>query len=353
MSVKTLEDARIKAAEMVATGLRTLEFYAAAFSKTPDKHGDVIDPRAFDDWLKEFYAIGKPLPISFSHAAVLDSLDPTNVIGYAPADPEHVWVDDYGLRIRAYIDTTDEKGRKVEWMIETGLITGSSIAYSVPPDGETKEGAPEGATRILKAFVREAGPTPSPANEEAVLLWMKAEEMAQATETQFLSVAEFRETLDLKAVDNSAWDGNRAMGECSSASDYRSISAGEHNAGEPDQRQHWALPHHYLGEGPNAAGVRAALARVSQTQDLKSEADAQAHLDAHMSEINPEPSSTAPDPEVPEVKHQASPAYIQAAHDALVRGGAKCAPSIEPELSSTDTVAARLRRLRFMKTSII
>lgn len=92
------------------------------------------------------------------------------------------------------------------------------------------------------------------------------------------------------AVDNSAWDGNRAMGECETASDYRSICAGEHSVGDPGERQHWALPHHYLSKvpSPNAAGVRNALARLPQTQDLTNRQRAQSHLDAHMREINPE-----------------------------------------------------------------
>lgn len=111
------------------------------------------------------------------------------------------------------------------------------------------------------------------------------------------------------AVDNSTWDGNRAMGQCSSASDYRSICAGEHAVGTPDQRQHWALPHHYLGRGPNAAGVRAALSRISQTENWKagSQARAQSHLDAHMNEINPgsedrSPGSEVLDPEIAAMK---------------------------------------------------
>src|SRR5262249_19590190 len=90
-----------------------------------------------------------------------------------------------------------------------------------------------------------------------------------------------------------AWDGNRAMGACSSASDYRSICAGEHNVGTPDQRQHWALPHHYLGKGPNANGVRQALSRLPQTQNLTNRSAAQAHLDAHMRTINPQAAADA------------------------------------------------------------
>jgi signal peptide peptidase SppA len=97
------------------------------------------------------------------------------------------------------------------------------------------------------------------------------------------------------AVDNSPWDGNRAMGQCETASDYRSICAGEKTVGEPDERQHWALPHHYLGKGPNAAGTRNALSRLPQTQNLKNREGAQRHLDAHMREINPESSAETDD----------------------------------------------------------
>lgn len=106
-----------------------------------------------------------------------------------------------------------------------------------------------------------------------------------------ISVAEPTAELEA-AVDNSAWDGNRAMGMCSTAGEYRSICAGEHGVGTPDQRQHWALPHHYLGRGPNADGVRAAQSRLPQTQDLVNREAAQRHLDAHMREINPGSAST-------------------------------------------------------------
>lgn len=355
-----LEAARFKAAEMVQIGLRQLEFYAAAFSSTFDSNGDVIDPHAFDEWLVEFYAVGKPLPISFSHSAILESLDPTNVIGYAPADPQHVWVDGYGLRVSGFIDVSTEKGKAVEWQIENQLMGGASIAYEVPDGGRV---AVKGGNKILKAFVREAGPTPNPGNQEAVLLWLKSENLlGGSTEFPYMTVAEFRETFT-KTVDTSSWDGNQAMGMCSTTADYRSISAAEHTAGTPEERQHWALPHHYLGKGPNEAGVRAALSRVGQVQDITDaeRASARNHLEAHLAEMKTDPeepvTSEAQTQAAPEIKHAASPAYIQAAHDALSRAGAKCASGEETEVNSSapprDENAERLRRLRFMKTSII
>jgi phage head maturation protease len=88
------------------------------------------------------------------------------------------------------------------------------------------------------------------------------------------------------AVDNSEWDGNAAMTSAKTASDYRAICAGERSVGDPDERAHWALPHHKRpGAPPNAAGVRAALARLGQTEGLKNAGAARSHLEAHMASI--------------------------------------------------------------------
>jgi phage head maturation protease len=96
------------------------------------------------------------------------------------------------------------------------------------------------------------------------------------------------------AVDSSDWDGNAAMSACDSAACYRAICAGR-KEGPAEERGSWALPHHKSpGSGPNANGVRNALARLSQTQGLTNREAAQRHLEAHMSEISPEGENRAP-----------------------------------------------------------
>jgi ATP-dependent protease ClpP protease subunit len=78
------------------------------------------------------------------------------------------------------------------------------------------------------------------------------------------------------------WDAAAALAKCHSASDFRSICAGEHTSGEPDSSSHWALPHHNgPGSGPDKGGVVAALGRWNQTQDLKNKDAALSHLKAH------------------------------------------------------------------------
>lgn len=281
MSTKTLERADLKA---VATEERTanvIEFYAVAFSSRPDKQGDRIDPGAVDEWLDAFYKAGQPLAISFTHAAVRNTSDPFAIVGYAPADPQHVWKDSYGLRVRAYLDTlTNDTAAQVYTLAKRGIVKGASVAYVVPDGGEKRLG--DGSTLITRMEILEAGPCLDPANTDAFVVAVKAM---------------FGDEVEVKAVDGSAWDGNRAMGQCSTAAEYRSICAGERSVGDPDERQHWALPHHYLGRGPNAAGVRNALARLPQTQGLTNRGRAESHLEAHMREVNPEREESAFDGE--------------------------------------------------------
>lgn len=93
-------------------------------------------------------------------------------------------------------------------------------------------------------------------------------------------------------VDNSAWDGPAALSRCASsdapASCYRAICAGR-KAGDAELQSSWALPHHKTPDSPpNAAGTRNALSRLPQTEGLTNETAARAHLERHMSAINPD-----------------------------------------------------------------
>lgn len=101
-----------------------------------------------------------------------------------------------------------------------------------------------------------------------------------------------------RQVDNSSWDGSAAMSRCANsdtpASCYRSICAGR-KSGDPELQSSWALPHHSRAGGPpNAAGVRNALSRLSQTQGLTNREAARRHLERHLSAINAETNSAEP-----------------------------------------------------------
>lgn len=371
MSVKVLEQARMSVTT-TEVGQRTLDFYAATFSTEPDKNGDIIDPHALDAWLKAFYAEGKPLPISFAHAAIRDETNPFQVIGRAPADPDHVWIDDYGLRVKGLLDMSNDTAKQVALLIDNGVVGGASIAFMA----EREKRLPDGSARITQMSVMEAGPCLNPANTSAVVLGLKTAEMKQLVEELRASVQE----IEVSTVDTSGWDGNKAMTACNGAADYGAICAAEHTTGVPDERQHWAFPHHFLAtagraKGPNEGGVTAGLQNVKKAQNITDaeRASGLAHLQDHMKEINPdyEPpktqgseakvtmsenaitvTSSDGDVLVPELKHGTAPTHIQHAHDALVRAGAKCAASEAATKNDSDDVQAWLRRMRHIKLSV-
>lgn len=93
-------------------------------------------------------------------------------------------------------------------------------------------------------------------------------------------------------VDESDWDGSKAMANGAAADDpasfYAGICAGR-KEGDAGKQSSWALPYKYApGDPPNAAGVKNALARLPQTQGLTNEADARKTLEAAMKVVNPD-----------------------------------------------------------------
>jgi ATP-dependent Clp endopeptidase proteolytic subunit ClpP len=93
-------------------------------------------------------------------------------------------------------------------------------------------------------------------------------------------------------VDNSPWDASKAWSAGADSDDpaafYKGICAGR-RAGDPSTQAAWALPYKYSPSSPpNAGGVRAALARFSQTQGLTNSGEAKATLERAMKQVNPD-----------------------------------------------------------------
>lgn len=99
--------------------------------------------------------------------------------------------------------------------------------------------------------------------------------------------------MNAEGVDESPWDASKAMAAGSKADNpaafFRAICAGEKTVGDPSTQAHWALPYRYTPDSaPNAAAVRNALARLSQTHDLKDPAATRAKLESLMKQVNPD-----------------------------------------------------------------
>jgi len=93
-------------------------------------------------------------------------------------------------------------------------------------------------------------------------------------------------------VDNSPWDGPKAMANGAASDDpaafYEGICAGQ-KSGDKTTQAAWALPYKYHpGDAPNAAGVKAALGRLPQTEGLTNASEAKTKLQGLMKKINPD-----------------------------------------------------------------
>ena len=97
--------------------------------------------------------------------------------------------------------------------------------------------------------------------------------------------------------DDGEWNGDAAMEMASNADDpaaaYKAICAGTrlNVDAEPDEADHWALPHHNEPDGPPVVqGVGAAIgslngSRDNRVEDLSNEAEARTHLEGHQANI--------------------------------------------------------------------
>lgn len=124
----------------------------------------------------------------------------------------------------------------------------------------------------------------------AALAWPQLEAMRAVIRDELLA---YRLIRDVGAeVDNSPWDGPKAMANGSASDDpeafFKGICAGRTD-GDASTQDGWALPYKYHPDDPpNAAGVKNALARLPQTQGLANEAEAAKTLQAAMKQVNPD-----------------------------------------------------------------
>ena len=94
------------------------------------------------------------------------------------------------------------------------------------------------------------------------------------------------------SVDSSPWDASKAWHAGAESDDpaafYGGICAGK-KAGDKATQDAWALPYKYAPSSPpNAAGVKAALSRLPQTEGLTNAAEAKALLQRLMKQVNPD-----------------------------------------------------------------
>lgn len=112
---------------------------------------------------------------------------------------------------------------------------------------------------------------------------------AATKQLQALYANEPRGHKSMAKVDDSPWDASKAWANGAASDDpaafYNAICAGK-KAGDPKTQAAHALPYKYTpSSAPNAAGVKAALSRLPQTDGLTNKAEAQSKLEGLMKTI--------------------------------------------------------------------
>ena len=98
------------------------EAYASIFGNI-DSYGDVVQPGAFENTLKEWAESGNFLPVLFGH----NMADPDYNIGHVIEATE----DEKGLRVLGQLDLESPKGAQVHRLLKGKRITQLSFAYDV------------------------------------------------------------------------------------------------------------------------------------------------------------------------------------------------------------------------------
>lgn len=155
---------KLKAGEADGLAEGQFEAYASVFGNV-DSYGDVVQPGAFADSLKEWADSGNLLPVLFGH----NMSDPEYNIGHVISAVE----DEKGLRVTAQLDLETPKGLATYRLLKGRRISQMSFAYDVL-DGAPgqKDGVDVYELRKLKLY--EVSVVPIGANQETEILAVKA-----------------------------------------------------------------------------------------------------------------------------------------------------------------------------------
>lgn len=165
MALKT-RNAAVQLKAGPADGLKEGQFeaYASVFGNI-DSYGDVVQPGAFAESLKEWADSPNFLPVLFGH----NMSDPDYNIGHVISAVE----DEKGLRVIAQLDLESPKGATVYRLLKGRRISQMSFAYDVL-DASWGELDGEEVLELKRLKVYEVSVVPIGANQETEILNVKA-----------------------------------------------------------------------------------------------------------------------------------------------------------------------------------
>ncbi len=143
-------------------------FEAVISTATPDREKDIVEPTAMLDALTKWAAIGKLMPLAYSHR------DPKTghsvVVGHI--DPASARIENDEVIAKGFVDQSTERGQETWRLIKSGTLS-FSFGYLIPDGGAKKLSG--GGLRIHAIDLYEVSVVPvGPANNDTRVLSYKA-----------------------------------------------------------------------------------------------------------------------------------------------------------------------------------
>jgi len=246
-----------------------------------DADGDIVDPKAFDDSIRD----NLPIPVLSGH-------DQGRLVGKVIfAEPQHVDGDEYRLYTRMKMNMDTEAGRDAYSNVAGEYVREWSVGFNIPSDDDVthqRSDTSSGARRIgnldwveVSSVIR--GSSPSTATVAA-----------KSAETEKRGIASH-----LTAWVEDAWDASLMRGRIKGgASQLRQAHAWVDENGDPEVRSSYRFLHHQVGRNGKAgpANIRAVTSSLSGLNARRSaipENDRRAvynHLARHLREAGRKPS---------------------------------------------------------------
>ncbi len=145
-------------------GSGTISGYFSTYDREPDSYGDVVAPGAFADTLKAREESGHPFPLCWNH-------DLDQIIGKVDSIED---TENGPLMTASFFDTPLAQEKRA--IVQSGVVFQFSFAYDVENSAEVTLEDGRKVNELRKLNLYEVSIVPIPANQNAVVTEVKAEE---------------------------------------------------------------------------------------------------------------------------------------------------------------------------------
>lgn len=162
-------------------GTGTITGYFSTYDRIPDSYGDVVAPGAFTDTIKAREETGHPFPLCWNH-------DLDQIIGKVDSIED---TEKGPLMTASFFDTPLAQEKRE--IVKSGVVYQFSFAFGIEDQAMVKLEDGTKANELRKLDLYEVSVVPIPANQNAVMTDIKADEAEEKSEEPEVTEPEVEE----------------------------------------------------------------------------------------------------------------------------------------------------------------